>query len=151
LSTPFCLLLPRRLYDEMIAQARAELPNECCGLLGGRIIEAAQPGAAPRGVVERRYALVNDAASPTEYMSEPYSMFAAEKDRRKDGVEFLAVYHSHPTSDPIPSRTDRERSYSPEVMNLIISLKSAEAVVRAWWLTSESYREAEWLATEETP
>jgi proteasome lid subunit RPN8/RPN11 len=148
LSTPFCLLLPQRLYDEMIAQARAELPNECCGLLGGRIVEAAEPGAPPRGLVERRYPLVNEAASPTEYLSEPYSMFAAEKNRRNDGVEFLAVYHSHPTSEPVPSRTDRARNYSPDVMSLIISLKAADPVVRAWWLTAESYREAEWVLND---
>jgi proteasome lid subunit RPN8/RPN11 len=143
-------LLPRRLYDEMIAQARAELPNECCGFLAGRIVEAAEPGVAPRGLVEHRYALVNEAASPTEYLCQSHaSLFAAEKNRRKDGVEFLAVYHSHPTSEPIPSRTDRERNYSLEVMNLIISLKTAEPVVRAWWLTAESYRDAEWILTEE--
>jgi len=141
LSTPFCLLLTRQLYDEMIAQARAELPNECCGLLAGRIVES---GPARHGLVVRCYPLINAAASPTEYLSEPYSMFAAEKSRRQEQLEFLAVYHSHPTSDPVPSRMDRERNYSPDVMNLIISLKAAEPVVRAWWLTAEEYREAEW-------
>jgi len=145
LSTPFYLLLPRQLYDEMIAQARAELPNECCGLLAGRIVES---GPARQGLVARRYPLINAAGSPTEYLSEPYSMFAAERNRRQEQLEFLAVYHSHPTSDPVPSRTDRERNYSPDVMNLIISLKASEPLVRAWWLTAESYREAEWILTE---
>jgi proteasome lid subunit RPN8/RPN11 len=148
LSTPFCLLLPRRLYDEMIAQARAELPNECCGLLAGRV-EGTGAGSSPRAIVLRRYPLVNEARSPKEYLSEPTSMFVAEKDRREQGLEFLAVYHSHPTSDPVPSRTDRERNYSPDVMNLIISLKAAGPVVRAWWLTTETYQEAEWILSAE--
>jgi DNA-directed RNA polymerase specialized sigma24 family protein len=214
----------------MIAQARAELPNECCGLLAGRIVDQAeinpsrgdvlvqtfnesrdellntllplldneeetkdvaqetflecwrrrtslpeivnmrawilriglniavdrkrnawrrQPRRPPTryALVVSRYPLVNEAASPTEYLSEPYSMFAAEKNRRTDELEFLAIYHSHPTSDPVPSRTDRERNYSPDVMNLIVSLKNDEPVVRAWWLTADSHREAEWLVT----
>jgi len=122
----------------MLAQAKAEQPNECCGLLAGRI----DPDRTAR--VERRYPLVNEAKSPVEYLSEPSSMFAAERERRRLGLEFLAVYHSHPTSEPVPSRKDRAQNYSPDVMNLIISLKGQTPVVRAWWLEAESQREAEW-------
>jgi len=138
LSTPFRLLLPRLLYEEMLAHAKAELPNECCGLLAGRI------DAEGNARVERRYALVNAAKSPVEYLSDPHSMFAAERDRRRLGIDFLAVYHSHPNSEAIPSRKDRERSYDPEGMNLIVSLKEQKPTVKAWWLDEESQREAEW-------
>ncbi len=143
LSTPFCLVLPRALYEEMLAQARAELPNECCGLLAGRI-ESAEPGTLPRALVLRRFSLVNEAASPVEYLSEPKSMFVAVRAMDKEGLDPVAVYHSHPTSDPVPSRKDREQNYSPEIMNLIISLKGPEALMRGWWLTAEDHREAEW-------
>ena len=66
---PFRLLLPRRLYEEMVAQAVAELPNECCGLLAGRIEPVAAQDAERKPVarVMRKYPLVNKAASPTEY------------------------------------------------------------------------------------
>jgi proteasome lid subunit RPN8/RPN11 len=138
LSTSFRLLLPRPIYEEMLEQARAELPNECCGLLAGRH----EPGGIAR--VERRYALMNAAQSPREYLSDPRSMLAAEQERRRHGVEFLAVYHSHPTSEPIPSRKDREMNYSPEVMNLIISLKEPTPEVRTWWVEADNQREAEW-------
>jgi proteasome lid subunit RPN8/RPN11 len=132
------------LYEEMLAQARAELPNECCGLLAGSLLEPEYDGVPRRGQVERIYRLVNEAASPTEYLSEPRSMFDAERDRRRRGMDLLAVYHSHPTSDPVPSRTDRERNYSVDVMNLIISLKTEPPRVAAWWLTETDYREAAW-------
>jgi proteasome lid subunit RPN8/RPN11 len=141
LSTPFCLHLPRRFYEEMLAQARAELPNECCGLLAGRI---EREGELAVGVVLRRYPLVNSAASPVEFWSEPRGMFEAERDMRRNGYELLAVYHSHPASAPVPSRTDLERNYSPEVMNLIVSLNGEEPVVRGWWLEGAGYREAGW-------
>jgi proteasome lid subunit RPN8/RPN11 len=122
---------------DLLEQARAELPNECCGLLAGR-----REGNVGR--VEHRYPLVNALRSPVEYESEPRSMFDAEVDRRKRGLEFLAVYHSHPTSEPVPSAKDRERNYSPEVVNLIVSLRTNGPPVRAWWLTAETAVEAEW-------
>jgi proteasome lid subunit RPN8/RPN11 len=71
-------------------------------------------------------------------------MLAANKALRASGTIELAVYHSHPSSDPIPSRRDLERNYSVEVVNIIIGLRNAEPEIRAWWLTADSYREAAW-------
>jgi proteasome lid subunit RPN8/RPN11 len=127
----------------MIDQAVAELPNECCGLLAGcRLPEQAVAR------VSRRYALANAAASPREFLSEPKGMFAAVRDMRQHGLDVLAVYHSHPCSEPLPSRTDRERNYSPEVVNVIISLTDKKPAVRAWWLNGDSFLEAEWECVE---
>ena len=73
MSTPFFLQVPLRHYREMVAQAVAERPNECCGLLAGRLAEA---GAGVQvGRVVRRYPLVNSAASPVEYVSDPAAFF----------------------------------------------------------------------------
>jgi proteasome lid subunit RPN8/RPN11 len=141
------LHIPRALYEEMVAQARAELPNECCGLLAG-LFEEASPGGERIGRVVRRYPLVNAAANPKLFESEPYSMFVAVRDMRKHNLEVLAVYHSHPTSAPLPSKTDLERNYSPDVVNLIISLHGAEPVMRGWWLTDRDSREAEWVCLD---
>jgi proteasome lid subunit RPN8/RPN11 len=128
----------------MVGQARSELPNECCGLLAGRYDEGP---AGLVGRVLRRYPLVNAAQSPRQFASEPYSMFAAVKAMRKHHLEILAVYHSHPTSAPIPSRTDLAQSFSPDVMNLIISLRTPAPVLRGWWLADAGFTEAEvrWL------
>jgi [CysO sulfur-carrier protein]-S-L-cysteine hydrolase len=128
--------------NEMFAQALMELPNECCGLLGGTV-EAAGLGRAIR-----RYPLTNAAASPVEYLSDGREMFEAARDMRRRGIDVIAVYHSHPTSDPMPSKTDRERNYSTEVVNLIISLKTGTPVMRGWWLTAEGETEADWKAIE---
>src|SRR5262245_17238518 len=94
------LQIPGRLHAEMLAQAVAELPNECGGLLAGR-----------DGRVTHRYPLTNALASPVRYESDPKELFAAEKDMRRQGTELLAIYHSHPTSEPVPSRTDLERNF----------------------------------------
>jgi len=137
MSPRYRLSIPRPLYEAMLAHARAELPAECCGLLAGTI-------DGDIGKVSDHFPLVNALKSPTEYESESRSMFAAHKAMRAIGTEVLAVYHSHPTSDPVPSRRDRERNYSDMVMNLIIGLKAAEPDVRGWWLSEDGAEEAFW-------
>jgi proteasome lid subunit RPN8/RPN11 len=136
-TTPFRLELPRELYDAMVSQALAERPNECCGLLAGVIVEGI-------GRVVRQLPLVNAAASPTLYESEPRSMFEAIRAMMREKLDVVAVYHSHPTSPPVPSKTDLARNYSEDVVNLIVSLADELPLVCAWWLTATEYREAEW-------
>jgi proteasome lid subunit RPN8/RPN11 len=132
----FRLLVPRGIYDGMLAQALAEQPAECCGLLAG-VIENGE------GRVVARYPLVNELNSPTEYYAEVRGLFLAQKDMREKGLELLAIYHSHPTSPPVPSPKDRERNYyGEEVVSVIISLLTDPPEVGAWWLTAETHREA---------
>jgi proteasome lid subunit RPN8/RPN11 len=132
------LQIPRHLLDEMVGQAVAELPNECCGLLAGR-----------DGRITHRYPLTNALASPLCYESDPRGLFAADKDMRRRGTDLVAIYHSHPTTDPVPSRTDLERNFhGSEVVHIIISLKGGVAAVRAWRLSETSYTEVEWAADE---
>ncbi len=137
------LLLPTHLYMAMLQHARTEAPAECCGLLAGL-----RDGDMLR--VLARHALVNEAASATEYLSEPRSMFDAVKAMRRDGHEILAIYHSHPTSAPIPSKTDQARNYSVDVVNFIISLSEAQPSMRGWWLTDSEHTEATWRLVDES-
>jgi proteasome lid subunit RPN8/RPN11 len=137
MNAPFRLLIPADLYAAMLAHARAELPAECCGLLAGTVVDGV-------GRATQHFPLVNALSSPTEYESEPRSMLAAHKAMRASGTEILAVYHSHPMSDPVPSVRDRERNYSDQVVNIIIGLRGAEPDVRGWWLTATDHRVADW-------
>src|SRR5947209_524487 len=99
------LLIPQTVFSAILAQADAERPLECCGILAG---PPADGGCEL--LVTQHYALVNAAASPTEYESDARSILSAFKDMRRRGWDILAVYHSHPTSPPIPSRKDIERN-----------------------------------------
>jgi proteasome lid subunit RPN8/RPN11 len=127
----------------MIAQAIAEAPRECCGLLAGTV---AEDGTALAIV---RYPLVNVAEHPAvEYFSEPEGMFAAWRDWRSRDLDVVAVYHSHPTSPPVPSRKDLAMNYSPDVANLIVSLASSPPLVRSWRLHAEEYEEVPWDVTD---
>jgi proteasome lid subunit RPN8/RPN11 len=139
MANRYRLRIPRAVYEEMLQQAHAELPNECCGLLAGAI---STDGTAE---VSHRYALINVLASPVNYESEPKSMLAAFKAMRAQEVELLAIYHSHPTSPPVPSRTDCAlNQYGQDVIHLIVSLRNAVVETRAWRLTESNFEEVEW-------
>jgi proteasome lid subunit RPN8/RPN11 len=141
----------------MIQHAQAELPNECCGLLAG-----VRAGDVLR--VEALHRLVNAAASPIEYLSDPASMFTATKAMRQANHDILAIYHSHPTSAPIPSRTDMKRCYSLDVVHFILGygrhlylfpqgrkahVRESSPVMRGWWLTETTFAEAAWEIIDE--
>jgi len=122
----------------MVAQAVAEAPLECCGFLAG------PPAQGDTALVQARYPLVNAAASGVEYEADHRSLIDADRNIRRRGWDVLAIYHSHPTAPPIPSRTDLARAYWSGVVYLIISLQSAQPEVRGWWLSETGYTEAEW-------
>jgi proteasome lid subunit RPN8/RPN11 len=137
------LLIPRSVYGGMIWHALAESPLECCGLLAGVI------GEDGVGEVRLRYPLLNAAASPVEFESESRSHSSAQQDIRRQGLEVLAIYHSHPTSPPVPSRKDLERNWWPQAVALIVSLTTTPPTLRGWWLDKETYHEAEWTIQDD--
>jgi proteasome lid subunit RPN8/RPN11 len=136
MAKQYKLQIPGEIYSAMTQHALKELPNECCGMLAGII---AEDGI---GRVSRRFPLSNDLASPVAYQSYP---FAAHKAMRAEHIELLAIYHSHPTSAPTPSRTDcAQNHYGPDIIHLIISLSADRPDTRAWRLLESGFEEVEW-------
>ncbi len=111
--------ISQRLIEEMVAHAREDLPNECCGMVGGR------DGEATRVV-----RVENAAASPLRYEMDPQGQYDALKAIEDAGEELVAIYHSHTRSAAYPSQTDvNEAVMWPEQVYLIVSLEDAEAPV----------------------
>jgi proteasome lid subunit RPN8/RPN11 len=132
------LVIPDSVLARVIEHTRAELPNECCGLLAGRIADGV-------GLVTERVPIANDLASPIRFLTNARDLFEAFRRLRGLKLELLAVYHSHPNSPPVPSRHDVEQNtYGETVVHLIVGLEGAVPNVRAWWLGEFGYREAEW-------
>jgi [CysO sulfur-carrier protein]-S-L-cysteine hydrolase len=105
------------LIDEIVAHARDELPNECCGMVGGRDGEAS--------VVIR---VANAAASPLRYEMDAQEQYNALKAIEGEGDELLAIYHSHTKSAAYPSQTDVNQAVAwPEQIYLIVSLADSDA------------------------
>jgi [CysO sulfur-carrier protein]-S-L-cysteine hydrolase len=105
--------IPRAVIDEIIAHARQDAPNECCGLLIGR-----------RDVVHRSFRARNLEPTPTRYLIDPKDHFAALRDARAERLQVIGAYHSHPNTDPVPSPSDIAESFSgSRFVYLIVSLK----------------------------
>ena len=115
--------ISRTDWDELIAHAREEAPNECCGY--ARLSD---------GQVEEVVRGQNTRLSPYGFDLDYDSLRAAnDLDDRGYGV---AIYHSHVRSPAEPSEQDRNIVNYPEWLYLIISLKD-EPHVRAWRLTRD--------------
>jgi len=109
--------ISQALVDEMVAHAREDLPNECCGMVGGRDGEAT-------AVIR----VVNAAATPLRYEMDPQGQYNALKSIEDDDGELLAIYHSHTKSAAYPSQTDVNQAVAwPEQVYVIVSLADEEA------------------------
>jgi proteasome lid subunit RPN8/RPN11 len=126
--------IAQSLIDEMVAHAREELPNECCGMVGGAGDEAS--------VV---VSVVNSAASPLRFEMDPQGQYNALKSIEDDGREMLAIYHSHTKSAAYPSQTDVNQAVNwPDAIYLIVSLQEPDAPeVKGYWLKDLKIADAE--------
>lgn len=109
------LKLPRGFADAIIAQARAEHPNEACGLLAGN-----------DGTALKHYPMTNAERSPVIYRMEPAEQLKVFNDIDDAGLALVAIYHSHTRSPAYPSATDVSLAYYPEAVYLIVSLADAD-------------------------
>lgn len=108
--------ISQALIDQMVAHAREDLPNECCGMVGGRDGEA-----------ETVIRVANSAASPLRYEMDPQEQYDALKSIEDSGGELLGIYHSHTKSAAYPSQTDVNQAVSwPEQVYLIVSLEDED-------------------------
>jgi [CysO sulfur-carrier protein]-S-L-cysteine hydrolase len=105
-------------WDELVAHAREDAPNECCGYMSlsdGRVAEVVRA--------------VNDRGSPYGYELDSKSLLAVN-DLDDDG-HGVAIYHSHPRSPAEPSQTDINLAHYPHWIYVIVSL-AGDPEVRAW-------------------
>src|SRR5262245_15512492 len=133
------LTIPRPVFAAVLAHARAELPNECCGLLAG---------SGDR--VTRHFPLVNELRSPTAYRSEPRSMLAAMKTIRDLDTELVGIYHSHPSSAPVPSKRDVAENVYDNVLHLIVGFAGPAPEIGVWQITEAGCEEVVWIISDQS-
>ncbi|HEY0319147.1 MAG TPA: M67 family metallopeptidase [Solirubrobacterales bacterium] len=117
--------ISKALVDEMVAHAREDMPNECCGMIAGVDGEAT-------GIIR----VANAAASPLRYEMDAQEQYNALKTIEDGGAELLAIYHSHTKSAAYPSQTDVNQAVAwPEQIYVIVSLaEEDEPEVKAYLL-----------------
>jgi proteasome lid subunit RPN8/RPN11 len=135
------VLIARSLLDELIEHARAEEPNECCGVL------AVEPGQPPHAV--RVHRAVNTAASPLRFEVDGRELLQAIDEIERDGLELGGIYHSHTRTAPYPSQTDINFAANwPGVEWVIVGLAAGQAPeVRSYLIAGADVQE---VAIEQT-
>ncbi|MCH7843061.1 MAG: M67 family metallopeptidase [Chloroflexi bacterium] len=108
--------IKQEFVDEMVAHAKADLPNECCGILAG-----------PDGKVMKAYRMSNVEASPYRFSMDPMELVKVDSEAGENDWELLAIYHSHTGSEAYPSDTDVRIAKGtaglwPDVRYVLVSL-----------------------------
>ena len=116
------------IYDQIVAHALDERPNECCGLLIG-VAEVIEDAVRARNVKR----------SATRFQVEPADHFAAIRRARSAGREVIGAYHSHPNGPSYPSETDRARLTDPSMFHVIVSLAHGTRTVRAFRIVDGNF------------
>ena len=126
------LSIPEQHASEMIAHAREEYPNECCGILAGSA-EA----------IYHLYRITNTARSPYRYLMDPQEQLDAMLHSERNGWEVLAFYHSHTHGPAYPSQTDVRMALESgwagvEVHYVLVSLEvKSDPQTRAFQITDQ--------------
>jgi proteasome lid subunit RPN8/RPN11 len=129
--------IPKPVYDEMVAHAIAEAPNECCGMLGGG-----------DGAAATFYPARNRFESPMRFEIDSRDQFRINNAIEDAGEELVAIYHSHPKTEGRPSQTDVNlAAWWPGVTWVIASLAGSEPVLRAFSIDGAEVEEIELLVT----
>jgi [CysO sulfur-carrier protein]-S-L-cysteine hydrolase len=123
--------ISREHIDEIVAHAREDAPNECCGIV-----------ATSNGAAVKVFRATNAEASPVRYSLDPRQQYEITMEIEKQGWELGAIYHSHTRSPAYPSQTDVNLAFYPDALYLIVSLVGADAPdLRAFRITEEQIEE----------
>jgi proteasome lid subunit RPN8/RPN11 len=123
--------ISREHIDEIVAHAREEAPNECCGIV-----------ASSDGAAVKVFRATNAEASPVRYSLDPREQYEITKEIETRGWELGAIYHSHTRSPAYPSQTDVNLAFYPDALYVIVSLAGENAPdLRAFKIAGEQIEE----------
>lgn len=128
------LTISQRLVDQMTAHARADHPDEACGVLAG-------PEGSDRP--ERFIPMINAERSPTFYRFDSGEQLKVWREMDRNDEEPVVIYHSHTATEAYPSRTDIAYAGEPDAHYVILSTREAEQT------EIRSYRIVDGVVTEE--
>jgi len=124
---PVSVALPVDLVQAIVAHARADYPNEACGIVVGDR-DPAVGGSARRFVPMR-----NVMASPLRYQIDPLELLRLDDQLEESGEAYWAIVHSHVRSAAYPSPTDvRQAGIYTQPLYLLVSLDTEEPALGAF-------------------
>ena len=127
------LELPQAMVDQVLAHARRDHPDECCGVIAGK-----------DGVATRLFEMGNAERSPTGFVFDSGEWLRVYREVDDADEDFLVVYHSHTMTEAYPSRTDVRWSRETEFEHwLLVSTRSEQDEVRSYTIVDGDVREEE--------
>lgn len=134
------MILTKDQLEQLYAQMRADAPHETCGMLGGK-----------DGRALKIYPIKNVAENRVKhYYMDGAEQIRAMQDMDDNGYEILAIYHSHPVTQPYPSATDLRDAWDadlqepryPDTLYIIMSLRNPDAPeIHAYQLENQTITE----------
>lgn len=128
------LVIRADLVDAMVAHARADHPDEACGVLAG-------PEGSDRP--QRHIAMLNAERSPTFYRFDSGEQLKVWREMDANDEAPVVIYHSHTATEAYPSRTDISYAAEPDAHYVLISTRDPERD------ELRSYRILDGVVTEE--
>jgi len=128
------LVIRRDLVDAMVAHARADHPDEACGVIAG-------PEGSDRP--ERFIAMTNAERSPTFYRVDSMEQLRVWREMDDNDEVPVVIYHSHTGTEAYPSRTDVAIAAEPDAHYVLISTRDPDEH------EFRSYRIVDGVVTEE--
>ncbi|MBU6279562.1 MAG: M67 family metallopeptidase [Actinomycetales bacterium] len=108
------LRISQALVDAITAHAKADHPDEACGVLAG---------PAGSDLPARAIPMVNAARSPTFYEFDSTELLRLYRDLDERDEVPIVVYHSHTATEAYPSRTDIALAAEPEAHYVLVSTR----------------------------
>ena len=111
------LRIRQDLHDKIVAHARADHPDEACGVLAG-------PAGSDRP--DRFIPMTNAARSPTFYEFDSTEQFHVWQQMDAADEEPVVLYHSHTATEAYPSRTDVSYASEPGAHYVLVSTRDPQ-------------------------
>ena len=137
------LRISQDLVDAMIAHARADHPDEACGVIAGPV---------GSDIPQRFIPMANAARSTTFYEFDSGDLLRLYREMDARDEEPVVIYHSHTATPAYPSRTDISYASEPNAHYVLVSTRSPESVeVRSYRIIGGEVTEEMLEITESVP
>jgi [CysO sulfur-carrier protein]-S-L-cysteine hydrolase len=135
------LTISRALRDKIVAHARADHPDEACGVIAG-------PAGSDRP--ERFIAMTNAERSPTFYRFDSLEQLRVWREMDDRDEEPVVIYHSHTATEAYPSRTDISYASEPGAHYVLVSTRDPDQCeFRSFRINGDAVTEEEVAVSEE--
>ncbi|HEV2450410.1 MAG TPA: M67 family metallopeptidase [Streptosporangiaceae bacterium] len=135
------LTISRSLRDKIVAHARADHPDEACGVIAG-------PAGSDRP--ERFIPMTNAERSPTFYRFDSMEQFRVWREMDERDEEPVVIYHSHTSTQAYPSRTDISYASEPGAHYVLVSTRDAnDTEFRSFRISGDTVTEEEVRVTDD--